>query len=108
MHFQLGEGPNRGLLRDCEIFANLHLAFVSSSSGYTHLVVLARPPHPDPLLHEVRGGHGDVHEVAAQHRPRVPLPLHHRHRAPAGAAVKLCRGDMVRDISTSFIYNIFQ
>ena len=31
-HFQPGEGPCRGLLRDCEIFANLRIAFVSSSN----------------------------------------------------------------------------
>ena len=31
-HFQPGEGPCRGLLRDCEIFANLGIAFVSSSN----------------------------------------------------------------------------
>ena len=24
-HFQLGKGPSRGLLRDCEIFVNLRL-----------------------------------------------------------------------------------
>ena len=29
--FQPGEGPSRGLLRDCEIFSNLRLTFVSSS-----------------------------------------------------------------------------
>ena len=28
--FQPGEGPSRGLLRDCEIFANLRLTFVCS------------------------------------------------------------------------------
>ena len=27
-----GEGPSRGLLRDCEICTNLRIAFVSSSS----------------------------------------------------------------------------
>ena len=31
--FKPGEGPSRGLLCDCEIFANLRLAFVSSSIG---------------------------------------------------------------------------
>ena len=33
--FQPGEGPSRGLLRDCEIFANLRIAFVSSSSVFS-------------------------------------------------------------------------
>ena len=31
-HFQPGDDPSRGLLHDCEIFANLRLTFVSSSS----------------------------------------------------------------------------
>ena len=30
--FQPGEGPSRGLLRDCEIIANLRIAFVSSTN----------------------------------------------------------------------------
>ena len=29
-----GEGPSRGLLCDCEIFANLRIAFASSSNRY--------------------------------------------------------------------------
>ena len=33
-HYQPGEGPSKGLLRDCEIFANHCLTFVSSSSRY--------------------------------------------------------------------------
>ena len=32
--FQPGEGPSRGLLRYCEIFANLWIALVSSSTEY--------------------------------------------------------------------------
>ena len=35
MHFQPGEGPSRDLLRNCEIFANLRLTFVSSSITHT-------------------------------------------------------------------------
>ena len=35
MCFQPGEGLSRCLLRDCEILANLRLAFVSSSTLYT-------------------------------------------------------------------------
>ena len=33
--FQPGEGPSRGLLRDCEIFGNLRITLVSSSKEYT-------------------------------------------------------------------------
>ena len=32
--FQPGEGPSRGLRRDCEIFGNLCIAFVSSSNRH--------------------------------------------------------------------------
>ena len=35
--FQPGEGPSRGLLRDCEIFANIRITFVSSSTAGTTL-----------------------------------------------------------------------
>ena len=32
--FQLGEDPNWALLRDCEIFANLHFEALSSQSAH--------------------------------------------------------------------------
>ena len=32
--FQPGEGPSRGLLRDCEIFGNIRITFVSSTNCY--------------------------------------------------------------------------
>ena len=35
--FQPGPGPSRGLLRDCRIFANLRLTFVSSSMHYVQI-----------------------------------------------------------------------
>ena len=30
--FQPGEGPSRGLLRDCEIFGNIRITFILSTS----------------------------------------------------------------------------
>ena len=33
--FQPGEGPSRGLLRDCEIFGNIPITFVSSTISYS-------------------------------------------------------------------------
>ena len=33
MCFESEKGPSKGLLRDCEIFANLRLTFVSSSNA---------------------------------------------------------------------------
>ena len=43
--FQPEEGPSRGLLCDCETFANLRIAFVSSSSDNTIVNVT---PEEDP------------------------------------------------------------
>ena len=37
-HFQLGKGPSRGLLRDCEIFVNLRITFVWSWITNCHLL----------------------------------------------------------------------
>ena len=37
-----GEGPSRSLLRDCKIFANLRITFVSSSSLHLHQAASAR------------------------------------------------------------------
>ena len=36
-HFQLGKGPSRGLLRDCEIFVNLRITFIWSWITNCHL-----------------------------------------------------------------------
>ena len=37
-------GPSRGLLRDCEIFGNLHITFVSSSTADNVLVITDQRP----------------------------------------------------------------
>ena len=42
-HFQLGKGPSRGLLRDCEIFVNLQITFVWSWITNCHLHSCLRP-----------------------------------------------------------------
>ena len=42
-HFQLGKGPSRGLLRDCEIFVNLRITFVWSWIINCHLHSCLRP-----------------------------------------------------------------
>ena len=42
--FQLGEGPSRGLLRDCEIFGNLRITFVSSSNAQAAPALVPQPP----------------------------------------------------------------
>ena len=63
--FQSGEGPSRGLLRDCEIFANLRLKLykVGRGSARGHLPGQAEaagagllPPRPPPAAaqHPVR------------------------------------------------------
>ena len=39
--FQPGEGPSRGLLRDCEIVGNIRITFVSSTKEYS--------PRPIPM-----------------------------------------------------------
>ena len=36
--FKQGEGPSRGLFRDCEIFANLRITLVWSSTGHPALI----------------------------------------------------------------------
>ena len=48
--FQPGDSPSRGLLRDCEIFGNLRIAFVSSSipGPGARPQKIPRPRHPDP------------------------------------------------------------
>ena len=40
MRFQPGEGRSWGLLRDCKIFANFRITFVSSSNLAPHLRLL--------------------------------------------------------------------
>ena len=45
-HFQPGEGPSRGLLRDCEIFGNLRINFVSRSSFKALLPLCWSLPSP--------------------------------------------------------------
>ena len=42
-HFQLGKGPSRGFLRDCEIFVNLWITFVWSWITNCHLHSCLRP-----------------------------------------------------------------
>ena len=42
-HFQLGKGPSKGLLCDCEIFVNLRITFVWSWITYCHLHSCLRP-----------------------------------------------------------------
>ena len=42
MHFQPGEVPSRGLLRDYEIFGNLRITFISSSTVCTSRLATGR------------------------------------------------------------------
>ena len=46
MHFQPREGPSRGLLRDCEIFGNIRITFVSSTSHYPDHRLETQPRNP--------------------------------------------------------------
>ena len=54
-----------------------------------HLIPSPGPSDPDRLLAVLRVRHGDVHQVAAQHRPVPHSPLQLGLRTPAGPATQL-------------------
>ena len=87
--FQPGEGPSRGLLRDCEIFGNIRITFVSSTNlqavGLGLPVGLPRPPvvpgpgaavvpPPRPLLRAVLGPQVDA-ALCWDHAPHKFLKI---------------------------------
>ena len=76
---QPGEGPNRGLLRDYEIFVYLWITFVSSSSSNVYHVESLpgreqdiRQFSEEPPVDDEEGQQGRVEEVEAQEDGAVP------------------------------------
>ena len=65
--FAVLTNPCRGLLRDCEIIANLHLTFVSSSSSCFPLVQVRLG-----ALLLLRPGQVPRHRHQGREQPRVP------------------------------------
>ena len=78
-NIQPGEAPNRGLLRECEIFGNLRITFVTSSSMNSFLS-LARIDElemitDDGMVFGPVGGGGGGAFVAGPHPGRVKISV---------------------------------